>query len=116
MYGDVRLDRDSLNQGEYIAAILNLLRLEEHLQILSPGCGSPLKIVPWKIDKIGLCLRTTSPGWEALVYGMFLISLTQTTLRLTMQHAICCAFTPLFLLLLLWVIIGELLLLFTPLI
>jgi len=40
----------------FSAAVLNLLRLENHLQILSLGCGPPLKIVPWKIAKIGLCV------------------------------------------------------------
>ena len=35
-------------------AVLNLLRLEDHLQTLPLGRGPPLKIVPWKIAKIGL--------------------------------------------------------------
>ena len=36
------------------AAVPNLFRLEDHLHILSPGHRQPLKIVPWKIAKIGL--------------------------------------------------------------
>ena len=35
-------------------AVLNRLRLEDHLEMLSPGRGLPLKIVPWKIVNIGL--------------------------------------------------------------
>jgi len=38
----------------YTPPVLNLLRLEDHLQILSLGRGPPLIIVPWKIAKIGL--------------------------------------------------------------
>jgi len=37
------------------SAVLNLLRLDDHLQILSLGRGPPLKIVPWKIEII-VCL------------------------------------------------------------
>jgi len=36
--------------------VLNLFRLEDHLQILSLGRGPPLKIVPRIIAKIGLFL------------------------------------------------------------
>lgn len=35
-------------------AVLNPLTLEDHLQILSVSRGPNLKIVPWKIAKIGL--------------------------------------------------------------
>lgn len=34
-----------------IAAVLNLSRLKDPLQILSLGCGPPPKIVSWKIVK-----------------------------------------------------------------
>jgi len=39
----------------YIPAVLKLLRLEDHLQILSLGRGPPLKIMPWIIAKL-VCL------------------------------------------------------------
>jgi len=35
-------------------AVLILLKLEDHLKNLSLSCGPPMKIVPWKIAKIGL--------------------------------------------------------------
>lgn len=35
-------------------AVLNLLRLDDHFKNLSLGRGLPVKIVPWKIAKIGL--------------------------------------------------------------
>ena|SRR6218665_2318686 len=38
----------------YRSVVLNLLRLEDHLQILSLSRGPPLKILPRKIAKISL--------------------------------------------------------------
>ena len=38
----------------YRPAVLNLLRLEDHLHVLALGRRPPLKIVPWKIAKIGM--------------------------------------------------------------
>jgi len=38
------------------AAVLNLFRPDDHLKILSLGCGPPLKIVSWEIAKIDLLI------------------------------------------------------------
>jgi len=43
-----------INNTTYNPAVLNLLRLEDLLQILSLGREPPLKVVPLKIAKIGL--------------------------------------------------------------
>jgi len=45
------------------------LRLEDHLQILSLGCGQPLKIKPWKLFEIGLfvCLSPQYLKMEPLL-------------------------------------------------
>jgi len=45
------------NIGPYMSAVLNVLRLEGHLQILSHGHGPPLQIVSWKIAQATTFIR-----------------------------------------------------------
>ena len=57
--------------GSYRAADFNLLRFEDHLQLLSLGRRPPLKIVPRKIDK----------NWSVCMFITLKANLCSQTIR-----------------------------------